>query len=344
MSLAAGPALASSTLYGQLNLGVEVIDARSPGAHEPTVQRLSSNSSRIGLRGVETLGRGLSAIWQIESSIAGDAGGGAIAGRETFIGLDGSFGTLKVGNFLSPYDDIHPIFGNVPTLTTSILSTAAIWSQGSLSKVAGGFDARLANSIRYDAPEFRGLEVGIQLSLGENPTGSYVLSAGGTYINGPFEGGLAYERNHDVRSDGIDDWAFTAAAAWNFGNVRVAGVYERLRYQTPVGPLTRNFVGASATILAGPGSVYLFWGRAQDGRAPSDVRVGGLTTGRGSGADQIEVSYTYPLSPRTFAYLGAVRLANESRASYNFATNPYTAGSSTGLKLNGFVAGAVHFF
>ena len=57
------------------------------------------------------------------------------------------------------------------------------------------------------------------------------------------------------------------------------------------------------------------------------------------------LSYTYTLSPRTLAYAGYVRLANEAHASYNFATNPYTAGTPpTGLKLNGVVLGMAHFF
>ena len=43
-------------------------------------------------------------------------------------------------------------------------------------------------------------------------------------------------------------------------------------------------------------------------------------------------------------YAGFVRLDNGSRASYNFATNPYTEGSLTGLDLNGFVLGTAHFF
>jgi predicted porin len=239
---------------------------------------------------------------------------------------------------------MHPVFGNVPTLTTSILSTAAIWSQGALSKVAGGFDARLANSVRYDTPEWRGLAGSVQYAFGEDSRDSHVLSLGAIYSNGAFEGGLAYERNHGVRDEGLNDWALTATAAWNFGQVRVAGVYERLRYETPVGPLTRDFYGASATILAGPGSLYLFWGHANDGKAAGDVRVGGLASGAQSSADQAVLSYTYPLSPRTLTYVGYVRLDNEARAGYNFATNPYTSGASVGLRLNGFVAGAAHFF
>ena len=334
----------STTLYGRLNLTLEHIDAKSPAGDSPSVRRLSSNTSRIGFRGLEPLGRGLVATWQIESSIAADSGSGVLAGRETFVGLDGEFGTLKIGNFLAPYDDMHAIFGNVPTLTTSILSTAALWSQGSLSKAVGGFDARLANSIRYDLPEFRGLEGSIQYAFGEDSRDSHVVSLAAIYAHDAFEGGIAYERNHQVRGADLNDWALTVTAGWNFGPIRIAGVYERLRYATPLGPLKRDFYGASATVLAGPGSFYAFWGRAAEGKASADVRVGGLASGEGTRADQFELSYTYPLSPRTLLYAGFVRLDNGPRASYNFATNPYTEGSLTGLELNGFVLGTVHFF
>ena len=342
---AAGAANAQNALlYGRLNLAVEHVVAKSPEGDAPDLNRLSSNASRIGMRGAEPLGRGLVAVWQIESGISADTGGGVLAGRETFVGLDGDWGTVKIGNFLSPYDDMHAIFGNVPTLTTSILSTAAIWSQGSLSKAAGGFDARLANSVRFDFPEWRGLEASVQYAFGEDSRRSHVLGLGAIYANGPFEAGVAFERNHRVRGPEFDDWALTGTAGWNFGPMRIAGVVERLRYETPVGPLTRNFYGASATLLVGAGSVYAFWGHASDGKAAGDVRVGGVASGDDTSAQQYELSYTYSLSPRTLVYAGWVRLRNDARASYNFATNVYSTASPTGLRLNGFVVGAAHFF
>ena len=140
--LAAQAQTANVTLYGRLNLtleGVSGSQTQAAGTSAPgqnvnrTVYRVSSNSSRLGVRGSESLGGGLSAIFQIESSINGDSGGGTLAGRETFVGLQGTWGTVKIGNFLAPYDDIHPIFGNVPTLTTSILSTAALWASATRS-------------------------------------------------------------------------------------------------------------------------------------------------------------------------------------------------------------------
>ena len=39
-----------------------------------TTNRVSSNSSRFGMRGTESLGGGLNAVFQIESNVSGDTG------------------------------------------------------------------------------------------------------------------------------------------------------------------------------------------------------------------------------------------------------------------------------
>src|SRR4030081_786284 len=104
--------LANFKLYGSLNLDWELISGRQSAGTNPTVNRVSSNSSRFGLRGAEYLGGGWNAIYQLESSVQADTGGSSLATRETFAGLQGEWGTFKLGKFLTPYDDIHPIFGN----------------------------------------------------------------------------------------------------------------------------------------------------------------------------------------------------------------------------------------
>ena len=339
--LAAQAQTANVTLYGRLNLTLEYIDANGSN---PSVQRLSSNSSRLGVRGTESLGGGLNVIWQIESSISGDAGGGTLAGRDTFVGLQGSWGTVRFGNFLAPYDDMHPIFGNVPTYTTSMLSTASIWAQGTSAKSAGGFDARLGNSLRYDTPNIAGFVGSAQVSLdSENGvTDPFVLSVGGVYNNGPFTMGVAFEGNKDVRANGLDDKAFTVTGAWNFGIVRLAGVYERLDYDTPTGSLKRNFYGVSATAPVGPGTVYAFYGHADKGKGGGS-RVAGLASGDETEADQFSISYTHPLSKRTSVYAGYHLLDNDANAAYNYNINPYSP-ASNGMKLNGFVLGMIHLF
>jgi predicted porin len=331
----------------------QAVDPNLPVTAAPvnrTVYRLSSNSSRLGVRGSESLGGGLSAIFQIESSINGDSGGGTLAGRETFVGLQGTWGTFKMGNFLAPYDDIHPIFGNVPTLTSSILSTAALWAQGSQSKDNGGFDARLGNSIRYDSPRIAGFLGSAQIaqldtsnsSLAQQARHAYVLSLGGFYSNGPFQAGVAYESNQKVRCLVCNDYAVSVAANWNFGIVKVGGIYERLDYDVTGGDLTRNFFGLSLTAPIGPGEVYAFYGTARNGTGPAGTAVGQVKAGDNTGAAQWEISYTYALSKRTLAYTGFVQTRNQDNAAYNFNINPYTV--VNGANANGFVVGLVHFF
>src|SRR5207249_1646750 len=125
--------VANVTLYGRLNLSMEMVNGKQSGqgcpdqCPNPNVYRMTSNSSEFGIRGAEPLGNGISAIFQIENSVSVTQGTGTLAGRDSFVGLYGPLGSFKMGYFLGPYDDILPIFGNVPTLTTSILSTASLW-------------------------------------------------------------------------------------------------------------------------------------------------------------------------------------------------------------------------
>jgi predicted porin len=384
---------ANVVLYGRLNLDLEYVNAGVPDniygtntsnpVSAPNVTRLSSNSSRFGLRGTESLGGGLNAIWQIESSVSGDAGGGTIAGRDTFIGLQGSWGTVRFGNFLAPYDDVHPVFGDTNTYLTSIAAQAAIWANnGGYSKGTGSFDDRLGNSLRYDSPNIAGFTGSAQISLFDDAgaggsTNAVVYSLAGQYKNGPFTGILAYEANIDVRcyngnaggtnatcagayTMAANDWAFSAAGAWDFGIVRVAGLYERIDYDTPQGSLKRDLFGGYFSGPVGPGKWYVGYSYARDGKGPTNAaglptqRINGIAGGDDTGAYHLTLSYNQPISKRTAWYVAYSRLDNQDNASYNFNINPYrnatntTTGASVsnppGLDLNGFLVGMIHLF
>jgi len=374
--LAAHAQTANVTLYGRLNVDFEVVSGRQADGSNPHVSRLSSNSSRLGVRGIESLGGGLSAIFQIESNISGDTGNSptsSFASRETFVGFQGNWGTFKMGKFLMPLDDMHPIFGDVPTYTTSILSTADLWAQGTLSKGAGGFDARLGNSLRYDSPSFNGLTFSGQLSLRDssgNPDAAdgagdngnhtqelrhaFVIGGNAIYNNGPIQVGLAVESNQKTRGPNLNDTDITVTGGYNFGIIRPALLYEYIKYDTPTGDLKRNMWGISATMPMGPGTWYAFYGKAGDGRgsAADGERVGGLTRGSDTGSQQWEISYTYPFSKRTQVYAGYVKLNNDARAAYTFNINAYTINTSCQVtctngpngKPDGFVFGMIHLF
>jgi predicted porin len=335
---------ADVTLYGRLNVDVEVVRGEQAPGVNPTMTRVSSNASMFGIRGRETLGGGLAAVFQLESSVSLDSGGGTLAGRESYVGLQGPFGTMRMGNFLAPYDDIHLIFGNAPTFTTSILSTNALWAQGAAGKATGGFDARLPNSVRWDTPALSGFSASAQYSALEAAYPAGVLSVGLFYGNGPLQFGTAYEANHRVRSVTNDDNAFSIAGSYTIGAIDIGAVYEHLRYGTDAGSLKRDLYGVSLTSSIGPGVAFAFIGRAQagTGSAPVGTRIVGLARGPDTGSTQYEVSYTYELSKRSYVYAGYVRIQNEENASYTFGVNAYPV--RIGGKPEGWVLGMVHFF
>ena len=87
-------------------------------------------------------------------------------------------------------------------------------------------------------------------------------------------------------------------------------------------------------------------------------RIGALTLGADTGAQQWEISYTYALSKRTLLYAGYVMIDNDRNGAYNFGNNPVpnvctgnsqnAAGNNIGCgdaaKPQGIILGIAHFF
>jgi hypothetical protein len=184
------------------------------------------------------------------------------------------------------------------------------------------------------------------------------------YSNGPIQAGVAFESNQKVRGPGLNDTDWTVTGAYDIGTImqgfglRVAGVYEHTKYDTPTGDLKRDFWGVSGTIPAGGGKVYLFYGKAGNGKgsAADGEIVGYVTHGADTGASQWEASYTYNLSPRTILYTGYMKIANKCKASYAPNINGYaiavgtlnaapgSAGDFCSGRPGGAVFGFVHLF
>ncbi len=102
---------ANVTLYGRANLSMVFVNGEKPDDTNPNVYRVDSNSSRFGLRGIESLGGGLNAIFQIENGSINMArtGGATSAAATRYVGLSGAWGRFYMGHYSAPYDDITGI-------------------------------------------------------------------------------------------------------------------------------------------------------------------------------------------------------------------------------------------
>jgi predicted porin len=208
---APGLALAQATnvqIYGVLDLRVDSFKYGSPTTGAVSEERKAhlhtGQPNRIGFRGTEALGGGLTAFFQVESQItmdargtaASDASGGNLwGGRPSFIGLRGGWGEVSAGLQDSSYKSVQNIWNAVPTLnhmmiimansnTTGTIpspncqgvvnsGTGAITPAGTqvcLPAVEGSatsFARTVSNSVKYISPVISGFRLNVLMEMPE---------------------------------------------------------------------------------------------------------------------------------------------------------------------------------
>jgi predicted porin len=189
---ATGAVMAQATIYGRSDIGYGV-KATQMGTGGTGVKQLGimdggNAGSRIGFRGTEDLGGGMKAHFVTEQGISptnpalfgvrtatagiqydgyaaasgndpGSAGGYSQGtNRQTYVGLEGDFGTVRVGYQYTTLYEIGTLSGFTQTSEGMAGgSIAHLWGNG----VAGG---TRANGIRYISPKLAGAwTVGIDM-------------------------------------------------------------------------------------------------------------------------------------------------------------------------------------
>ncbi len=364
-------ALAQSpvVLYGRVNATFESVSATGSSASNgdfTSRARVSSNSSRVGLRGIEDLGNGLKAWFQIESAANIDEGGGTWASRNSAAGLQGSFGTVLFGQWDTPYKIST---GNLdPFDNTGIGSYAGIMGlSGSLTAGQGGsnfqqrasFDRRTRNVVQYWSPRISG--IGVRLAYGapdsDKPQPSPDASLTPTlwsgsidFDRGPLYLTAAYERHEDFQplntllgvanaTDGRDEaWKIGGSYAW--GSLKVAAAFETLEYEAS------SLASQTVSALVGPGTrgvtyeVQNLYLAATYTTGPhvlaltyaykSDDELNSSDIAN-SASQQVSVRWGYNFSKRTQVYAMATRINNDANAFQTFGVNPLGATVPLGL-------------
>lgn len=224
------------TVYGVADATFEIVKADGSavaGNDLASRTRVNSNSSLLGFKGVEDLGNGLKAVFQIESSIALDGTGTSLGTRDTYVGLAGAFGTVVAGNLTGPTRGLgialdvnagatgiganEALLGKLGNITVAsgvgvpvTGSTAGLGAYYGNPSITGGasateasmFDTRWKNAIAYISPSFSGLTAVAAYVSGENKGTTAAngqpntsgYDLGLTYANGPIYVGGSYNR------------------------------------------------------------------------------------------------------------------------------------------------------
>ncbi|MDB5940462.1 MAG: hypothetical protein JWQ13_28 [Ramlibacter sp.] len=176
----------------------------------PGTRTLNAGNSNIGFRGTEDLGGGLKARFQLEAQVsvddgrgAGD-GGGLMFNRNTYVGLEGGFGALRLGNMDTIFKTYGDTIGILGLSSGTFMSSSGVLRRtGFGTSGASSFHLRRVNSVQYETPEFGGFQAGLQWSTNEAktdvpPRDPRVLSGGVKYDAGPIYVALAHEVHYDL--------------------------------------------------------------------------------------------------------------------------------------------------
>jgi predicted porin len=334
---AAGAASAQSsvTLFGI----VDATFARGTGSVSDKTQLTNSgyNSSRLGFRGTEDLGGGMSASFWLEAGVANDngaggttntnnqatggtGGGGLTFNRRSTVSLAGGWGELRLGR------DYNPQFWNLtvfdPFGTNGVGTTQVLNSN---SAITGAINVRSSNSIGYFLPGNLGGFYGqVQYYMGENNQTGAVTEDDGTgaglrvgFANGPFNVALAVASTKyaagDIKTVNI-------GGQWNFGAAKLMGEYSRDRMESAI-QITGKGGLIGALIPVGAGEIRV---------AASTYKIDPA----GTKTNKLALGYVHNLSKRTAVYTTVARVKNSGGATQALNGAATAAdGSSTGFDL-----------
>jgi predicted porin len=328
---AAGAASAQSsvTLFGIVDATVQF--GRGTLTDKTQLGNSGYNSPRLGFRGTEDLGGGMSASFWLEAALNNDNGTGAATntnnqasgtstatagtqgltfGRRSTVSLAGGWGEMRLGR------DYVPQFWNL-TVFDPFGTNGVGTSQSSIGTgaVVGVTTVRASNSIGYFLPGNLGGFYGqFQYYMGENNTGTATEDDGNGmgirvgFANGPFNVALATGRTEyaagDTRQTNI-------GGQFDFGVAKLLGQISRDRNGTLDG---KGWV-LGGLFPVGAGEI-----RASYSRYETDA-VGTPET------KKLALGYVHNLSKRTAVYTTWARVKNDGGATT--ALNGATTGANT---------------
>jgi predicted porin len=290
------------TFYGYLDAAI----ASERGAAAGSVTKLASSvatPARLGFRGEEDLGSGLSAIYNLEMGIALDTGattGASLFGRTDFVGLRGPLGTIRMGNIRTVANDTlcfvaDPMQDSYAGQAGNMMTSGVVGG----ARSPGGRGNFRGNTVAYTSPVIGGVNAELDYSFGEAAEDSAknrTIGASLGYGNGTLTTRLAYLSTTDAA--GLDSANnILLAAHYNFGVATGYLAYGRNKGYANVDN-REILIGASLPVKVG--KVMLSYIRKDDKSAVNND------------GHQAAVAYVYPLSKRSAFFTSYARISQRA--------------------------------
>jgi len=294
--VSAASAQSSVTIFGRVVLGL-VKDTNGQSARLDSANALN----QLGFRGVEDLGGGTSALFELRHRFSPESGSMDGTGNArpfwqstTKVGLRGSFGTVEIGRFLTPARVASGL--SDPFLAETVANVDFLSTGYSTDpRAADGAGLARTDQIAYTSPVMGGgfsfaLSVGPKTSAAVVPrtVGAKNLVSGWVqYASGPLLLNTGYEQNR------FNDKNTFIVGTYNFGPAKLLAGYSQTDNAAVAGPKGKN---ANLAMSAPFGAITV---KAGVGRSEAEG-TGLKTTKVGLGAE-------YALSKRTYFYTDVAR-------------------------------------
>lgn len=313
------------TMYGIADISVDLADLGANSRNTLIMGSGGQSTSRWGVRGSEDLGGGLKAIFQFEAGVGVDTGANDanFFQRTSTVGLQGGFGTLRLGRTYSPsflqrgaWDAMgYGLFGNL--LTTNGVTTVT----------------RYNNGIYYNAPKMGGLQIDAAYQLGESTPTAASSSANSAmdlavrYTAGALDLGVSAQNAKNATGQSTKYMGL--GGGFNMGAFKLVGSYYQQK--NPANVKTK-IMSVGGVMKVGTGSLHL-----QVQRANPD--------GASNNATTMGVAYVHPMSKRTniYAHFGTTR--NDTAAQFGLTASGYShAADAAGSDPKAIGVGIRHLF
>ena len=327
-------------IYGLIDAGLTRYSdaADSTGKSTGVLTKMDTgvaNASRIGFRGTEQLGDGMNVFFTLETGFTLDDGalgqGGAIFGRQAFVGVEGRYGSVSLGRHYDfmPNENAYSIGGVTPAgLMAFGLHASPRTSYVMNDRIYAG--DRVNNSIKFQSRKYGGWSFGALYGLGEvagNNVAGRTYGARVGYDDGPVSAGFALTDLRDA-TGAFSTRIYGLGASYRFAVVRAYGLLTQVSNNNA---LYRKFETAD---------VGLSWAAAPRIELSAGVQHQRRNNGIRA-ADQLTLVADYRFSPRTDVYVTAAFLRDRGYAAQTTAAVGVAAADGT---QNAVRAGIRHTF
>jgi predicted porin len=331
----AASAQSSVTLFGLVDLSAN--RQTSNGTSYNSMDSNQLNSNRLGFKGIEDLGGGLSAGFWLEAGMNNDLGTGAATGgglsfnrRSTISLISQTLGEIRVGH------DYAPSFWN--TVIFDVYGANGIGEgddllafgpQQAVLHSGAGTSVRANNAIAYFLPgNIGGVYGRLMVAPSENTPGQKYYGGLLGWAAGPVEVAVGYGDTKTALSGGTDYKVWNIGATYDFGFVKVYGLYNESKYD----PKTLKSAELSVGVPVGVDAVNASYTHASYSGSTTALDVGK--------GDQYSIQYLHNFSKRTALYGTLAHISNKDGA--NFALGDIAVGA--GHSVTGYNVGLRHSF